>query len=233
MMTGFLKGGYIQLKSEGEASTLRNRGYFIKRIRGDYFLDIISGAYLLRKSKLEIRQQDATMDFNTLYHFLTFRQKMILSTFEHLRNIGIKCQIRSENVYLGKRKVTIFHYSNQINFNDLDSGILSIVDRDFESLLYQVKRKRLLKGKNLNDPVKFLEEVSRKFIIKSGAKFGAEYRLYSGKSKHSKVLLNLKGFDDANSLIAKARVSHSVKKELLYCFPHKEGVKCLSFKWVH
>ncbi len=233
MITGFLTGSSIQLRDEGEASTLRNKGYPIKRIKGGYSLDIISGAYLLRRAKLEIIQDGRNIDFSTIFHKLTFKQKMLFSTFEHLKRIGIKCRIVSDNLYVGNRKVMILHYGNQINFGDLNTGLLSIVDSDFESLIYEIKRKNLLKSKEIVDNFVFLDEVSKKFTIKSGAKFGSDYRLYSGKDKHSKILLNMKSTDDTISLIAKARVSHSVKKELVYCFPSEKEMKCLSFKWVH
>lgn len=90
-----------------------------------------------------------------------------------------------------------------------------------------------MKGLDLKDKMEFLGEISRRFTVKSGAKFGSEFRLYSGKDKHSRILLNIKDNEDAVSMIAKARVSHSVKKELVYCFHHEEGIRCLSIRWLH
>lgn len=233
MIKGFLKGDLVLIENEGNASTLRNKGFIVRKFKNCYSIDIVSACYLVLKNRIAVYDGNDLINFETLFSKLDLNQKVIFATFKHLRDLGKKCKIRGNKIYMDHRLVKAFYYGSDIIFTRISEGIMSLVDSDFESLLYSVRIKRFKDATNSTNLGDFLNKLSKNYIIESGGKFGADFRLYRGKEKHSSLLLNISDFEEARSLIAKARVAHSVRKSLIYCFPLNNSYRCLSINWIH
>jgi len=132
-----------------------------------------------------------------------------------------------------------FEKLKKLGFGKLDDNVLVL---DFYETYYLVKRNMVQSPMDKEELLKifikkdkkFLEKYSvyeyfknRGYIVKSGLKYGTEFRLYEvSEDEHSKYLVKILFEDqvlDAKSLIALGRVAHSTRKTLLLVIVSKEN----------
>jgi tRNA-intron endonuclease len=83
---------------------------------------------------------------------------------------------------------------------------------------------------NIDKYFVFKDLVNKNFVVKSGLKYGAHFRVYLKKDyenkEHSKYLvyvLNPKKLIGSEELIVLFRTAHSVKKRVIFAFIDEEG----------
>lgn len=147
-------------------------------------------------------------------------------TLEISKKIGEKIQKKIiyspyEAFYLvetGKAEIINMKNNNQIKENQLIT-ILSKKNKDF-SLNYAVFKKLKNKG----------------YIVKTGSKFGAEFRVYcNSMNKHARWLVYpVKQSEKSNwnEFISKNRIAHSTGKKLLLAIADNEDVLFYEINWM-
>ena len=79
---------------------------------------------------------------------------------------------------------------------------------------------RLLKDRGMN--------------VASGLKFGADFRIYEGKSSHAKYLMNVGTESLARDIVGRVRIAQSVRKSFVQAVFDKERnvLTFLEIRWI-
>ncbi len=220
---------------EADASRLRNKGYKLRKTKNGFLLDKFSSLYLIEKGRIEVFFDQHKHNFNYLWDKLSEKDKIFYIAYKGLRDLGKKPYFNGNLILLNGKRVNVKFYRDEIKFSELILGYLAIVDSDNEAIYYEIKRRnpRLLKFvEKYHDKDTASDIADNKIIVKSGSKFGCDYRVYKNNEVHSSILVNVTDVDDCKSIIARARVAHSVRKDLIYCYGYKDKHRCVSIKWI-
>jgi tRNA splicing endonuclease len=223
------------LIGEADASRLRNKGYKIIKKKNEYILDRLSSLYLLEKGRFEIFIDGEKKGFDFLWRKLTEEEKWQYVAYKGLRDLGYKPYLNKDNIFLNRKRVNVRYYKDIINLSELSVGYFAVVDSDYEPIFYQIKRRNPLLLEIVRKTYSEIgqsENKHNKLVVKSGSKFGCDYRIYRNNELHSSLLVNIAKEDDCKSIVARARIAHSVRKILIYCFEHGGKNKCISIEWI-
>lgn len=145
-----------------------------------------------------------------------------------LNNKSFFGRIEGENVELSLIEATyLFDYDRITIFQD---------DKELKVEFFKEK---LIKSGDYNNFIVYRDLRNRGYIVKTGFKYGAEFRLYGrGKSPgdgHSEYLVKVLEENDTISILnfsSYIRVAHGVKKSLLLSVVDEEGdVTYYSAEW--
>ncbi len=105
-----------------------------------------------------------------------------------------------------------------------ERGILSL-DVSGEELLREAKRVE----ENFEERYRVYRDLkSRKFVVKTGFKFGSDFRVYDRVESvrdlpHSKYLIKVAEEMRASEMASHARVASTVRKKMVFCYFNSEG----------
>lgn len=248
MIKVLLKRNRVIIESEKDASTIRNKGYVVRRNKGEYSLDLVTAFHLLAKRRLLLQNGASVVDTQTLLNTMNKGQRDRSMAFHFLRDKGLRPTIGRNNLILDGRKIRIFGDGENLNFSAIlgKSSYIAVIDREGEGLLYSVERLKLLKqnDKRSVEPIKTFSDQFTIFLQKhglrpeSGLKYGCQYRVYDSLSPHAKYLVstadNEFGVILGRDLVSNVRIANSVRKTFVHAVKIKatEKYQLLAFKWI-
>jgi len=226
-------GKYVEPKHWDEFIQIAKK---VRRINNKIKFKIIGGLNYVRSSLkyFEYLKSIASDDVELLTD-ITEEEKWKYVAYKGLRDLGHKPYLNNDNIFLNRKRVNVRYYKDIINLSELTVGYFAVVDSDYEPIFYQIKRRNPLL---LEIVRKTYSEIGQsknkhnKLVVKSGSKFGCDYSNYRNNELHSSLLVNIAKEDDCKSIVARARIAHSVRKILIYCFEHGGKNKCISIEWI-
>jgi len=245
MILGKLKRGRIIVDDASDASTLRNKGYIGKNIGERLSLDIATSVDLVRKRKMEVVKGRNPMSLDQVEEAMSPEEKKMAIAYHFLRAKGMKPVIRNGRMSASGKRVMVFQEDEMVHFNESRSRqpLIAIVDSEGSCLVYSVSRlgmgerekgrgkvmgskpgsvylSRLLKDRGMN--------------VASGLKFGADFRIYEGKSSHAKYLMNVGAESLARDIVGRVRIAQSVRKSFVQAVFDKERnvFTFLEIRWI-
>jgi len=131
-----------------------------------------------------------------------------------------------------------FTLENKSKFGEKKQG--KIVYSIYEALyLIEIEKaigKIKLKQNEKNSYLVFKDLRKRGYIVKTGTKFGADFRVYAKNEKHAKYLVHIVNEKDKigfKEILTKTRVSHSTAKKLLIAIvDSQEDITYLEIDWL-
>jgi len=126
-------------------------------------------------------------------------------------------KIENEKILLNYFEIYFLVESNKFSFE-------RIIKKE---ILEKIK---LFIQSNFDKYLVFKDLINKNFVVKSGLKYGAHFRIYLKKDfenkEHSKYLvyvLNAKELIKSEEIISLFRIAHSVKKRVIFAFIDEEG----------
>ena len=244
MMLGKLKRGRIIVDDASDASTLRNKGYIGKNIGERLSLDIATSVDLVRKRKMQVVKGRNPMSLDQVEEAMSPEEKNMAIAYHFLRAKGMKPVIRNGRMSASGRRVVVFQEDEVVHFNESRSRpfLIAIVDSEGSCLVYSVSRpgigereKGRGKVRGNMSTAEYLSRFLREkgMIMASGLKFGADFRIYEGKSSHAKYLMNVGTESLARDIVGRVRIAQSVRKSFLQAVFDKErnAFTFLEIRW--
>lgn len=165
--------------------------------------------------------------------------------FHFLKVKGMRPITKRLRLYSADKPVTVFWDSDFVEFAVMKrkNNTMAVVDHEGSCLLYSVNeigrvdraRKVVGPGNVVSKEEDILVHFRAKGLrIESGLKFGSEFRVYEGNSSHAKYLMTIGEKSIARDLVARVRVSQSVRKTYLQVAPDPKLKKYRLFeiKWI-
>ncbi len=235
MYTGHKRGKRIIIDDEKASSTLRNKGFKGINHGEKLSLDLISSYYLYSKRKIDIYSGSRKLTEKEILSSIG-SNIFLFHAYRFLREKGYKPIIKNNSIYVKGKKIPVIRYPEFIVFSDFKRfpTLVIVVDDDGDCILYQMEKfnfnsKEMQKLKDTGDFLKKLKQ--EELTIKSGSKYGSDYRIYEDEKTHAKYLLNIENKLSTKDLVARVRVAHSVKKTYVQGY-EKSGLKFLVIKWI-
>jgi tRNA-intron endonuclease len=157
--------------------------------------------------------------------------------------------IQGENIFSNSNKA--FSIKDSKNIGEKSNN--KIVYSEFEAFyLFETNQAEIIKTKPLTEE-QIIKEFSKKdkqfsikypvfkalrkkaYIVKTGSKFGAEFRVYDKIGNHAKWLVfPIKQSEKLNlhEIISKTRIAHSTAKKLLLAIVDKQDVLFYEINWL-
>ena len=99
-----------------------------------------------------------------------------------------------------------------------------------------INKKLKLKKNEEDDYLVFKDLRKKGYIVKTGLKFGTEFRVYKNKEKHAKWLIDIianKNKINLKDFISKNRIAHSTgKKLLLAIIDSQQDITYFEISWI-
>lgn len=235
MYIGQKRGKRILFNDPKASSTFRNKG-FIGINRGEKLsIDLISGYFLYYKNKIEIYEGNKKLSEGDILDAIG-DNIFLFHAYKFLREKGYKPFIKNNSLYVKGKRVIVVKYPEFIVFNNIRNSFtyVIVVDNDGDCILYAMEKfnfddRKLNYSKNKDD---FLRKIERShLLIKSGSKYGSDFRIYERQQTHAKYLLNIENELSTKDLVARVRVAHSVKKIYIQGYM-KSRLRFLIVKWI-
>ena len=152
----------------------------------------------------------------------------IFSNSNQAANLNSKTKI-------GENKSGIIIYSPYEAFYLLEEKKAEIISKN-KSLKQSEAIKRFSKNKNfLTNYLVFRDLTKKGYLLKTGLKFGEEFRVYQKKEKHAKWLVfpvSQKDKINPKDLASKNRIAHTTGKRLLLALiDSQEDITYLEINW--
>jgi len=157
--------------------------------------------------------------------------------------------LQGENIFSNSNKAFSIQDSKDIG----EKSNNKITYSEFEAFyLFETNQAEIIKTKSLTEE-QIINEFSKKdkqfsikypvfkalrkkaYIVKTGSKFGAEFRVYDKIGNHAKyIVFPIKQSEKLNlhELISKTRIAHSTAKKLLLAIVDKEDVLFYEINWL-
>lgn len=235
MFTGRVIRNRVLIDDPKSASSLRNKGFLGVNIGEKLSLDVFTAYFLFSKKRLQVFSGNKLLGNEDILNLIGDKLH-IFHAFKFLREKGYKPSIRRGAIYVDGERVLILKYHDYVNFNKLrkKKNNVIVVDDEGDCILYDFETFRF------NDPriKKILEQKKisgiyniGKISIRSGSKYGSDYRIYEENATHAKYLLNIEDTVSTKDLVARVRVAHSVKKLYVQGY-YIKGLRFVLVKWV-
>ncbi len=231
MFTGFKKGKRVLFADPKVASTLRNKG-FSGINRGEKLsVDMITAYFLFSKKKANVYDQGRMLEDNDFINILG-KELYKYYAYKFLRERGYKPAVKNNSLYLKNKRVLVTKYPEIIAFNTIRNlnNLLVVVDDEGECILYELERIRL-PNHLLNTKGPDNRKGDFNYLVKSGSKYGSDFRIYEKNSTHAKYLMSIGDYISTRDLVARVRVAHSVKKIYIQAL-QKPSNKYFGIKWI-
>lgn len=240
MFRGKLRRGRVEFNNPRDASTLRNRGFRGKNMGEGLSLDIYSSLYLAVKGRAVIYDREGIITPGDLKGKLNVNDLLKFNAFKFLRDKGFDPKVERGCIFAGKEKALILPYDGFLDVKKLrGTGYVVVVDSEGECILYRNQKFIFPKGR----PVPGVEgsggsdEVldyfrGRSLTLKSGSKYGSDYRVYDGTVSHARYLLSMSEKIPVKDLVARVRVANSVRKIYVHGYGRKRYV-FYAISWIN
>ena len=242
MIQGIVRNGRVLIENEADASTLRNKGYTGQNLGQRLSLDLVTSFDLLVRKKIVVLRGSTPVTAERMQEMLSSDERKTAIAFHLLKVKGMRPLIRRRRLYSDGKSVAVYWDSEYVDFATFRSknATIAVVDSEGSCLLYTVREvKRIggitrsehgiskLKGISLHLPMAGVR-------IGSGLKFGSEFRVYDGSSPHAKYLMTIEDKSIARNLVARVRISQSVRKTFLQAVPitKQEKYRLFEIKWI-
>ncbi|MGC8561586.1 MAG: hypothetical protein ACP5UZ_00550 [Thermoplasmata archaeon] len=245
MILGKLKRGRVIVEDASDASTLRNKGYLGKNLGERLSLDFATSADLVMRRKMQVLKGGNVMSLDQLEAMMSPEERKMAAAYHFLRAKGMKPVIRNGRIYAYGKNVAVFREDETVRFNGnkVKQFLMAIVDSEGSCLVYSVSRLGLLgrsggRTESRNDSTRggLLTRLltDKGMTVASGFKFGAEFRLYKGKSSHAKYLMTEGEESLARDVVGRVRIAQSVRKSYVQAAfdREKEKFTFLEIRWI-
>lgn len=245
MILGKLRRGRVIVDDASDASTLRNKGYIGKNIGERLSLDIATSADLVRRRKMQVVKGGYPMTLDQLEEAMSPEERKMAVAYHFMRAKGMKPVIRNGRMSASGKRVEVFQEDEMVHFDENISRpfLIAIVDSEGSCLVYSVSRLGMGKrergrGKELGNMsiTSYLSSLLNEegMTVASGLKFGADFRIYEGKSSHAKYLMNVGAESLARDIVGRVRIAQSVRKSFIQAIFHKgrNVFTFLEIRWI-
>lgn len=243
MIQGKLRGRRILIEGAADASTLRNKGFLGRNVGEKLSLDLVTSFVLLLRKKIEVRLHDDSLSVGQIEEIMSEEERKMAIAFDFLKVKGMRPLIRNGKLYALEKNV-IVHRDDEFVYFPIGrkrSFLLAITDAERNCIVYSINRLNL-KGRtrkgidggerDSRDSIDILQRRGMK--VASGLKFGSEFRIYEGSSKHARYLMTTGNGLQARELVAKVRIAQSVRKTYIQAVVDSRTEEYVFFevKWI-
>lgn len=136
----------------------------------------------------------------------------------------MKPSVRRGKLYSSGKRIHVFWDGDQVDLTSFagKESLAAVVDSEWSCLLYSftvIGKRRGVSGNQVEDGLEdrrgILANNLKGSRIESGLKFGAEFRVYEGKSSHATFLMTTGNAVLARDIVARVRISQSVRKRFV------------------
>lgn len=245
MINGILRRRRVLVEDEADASTLRNKGYTGINVGRNLSLDLATALDLALGKKISVFRGGTELNAYQMQEMLSSEERKTAIAFHFLKVKGMKPSVRRGKLYSSGKRIHVFWDGDQVDFTSFagKESLAAVVDSEWSCLLYSFTVIGKRRGVSGNQVAKDGLEDRRGILannlgkgsrIESGLKFGAEFRVYEGKSSHATFLMTTGNAVLARDIVARVRISQSVRKRFVQISqdPKSGTFRLFEIRWV-
>ena len=225
MIKGILRRRRVLVEDEADASTLRNKGYTGINVGRNLSLDLSTALDLALRKKISVFRGGAELNAYQIQRMMSSEERKTAIAFHFLKVKGMKPSVRRGKLYSSGKRIHVFWDGDQVDFTSFagKDSLAAVVDSEWSCLLYSftvIGKRRGVSGNQVEDGLEdrrgiLANNLGKSSRIESGLKFGAEFRVYEGKSSHATFLMTTGNAVLARDIVARVRISQSVRKRFV------------------